>query len=304
MTTALAFPGQGGDWNDAARILDQHADDPLTQAAADVVGSRDWATLDQTDPLVSQPIVYASSVLSAHDVAARQPIDAAIGHSLGELAAFVHAGALDSLAGLDLARRRAELCSRAQAQRPGAMVAVMRVDLATVEWCRRRVLASRPGVLEIGTFNGTAQFVLSGDAALAGPCMAMLEDAGAVVRRLPIAGASHSPLLADVADEIEPLIAACEPRDPQVPVISTTAIRTIERGDEVATALARSLVLPVRWLDAVRAARDLGVTELVDVGPGQTLARLANHDPILPVVAARDTEVQARHGAPDEGATS
>lgn len=290
MTLALAFPGQGGDWKDAGRILDAHRDDPLVEAAAEVVGTHDWASLDQTEPLVSQPVVFSSSVLSARDVARRHDVGAVVGHSLGELAAFVHAGSLEPDAGLRLARRRAELSREAQDRRPGAMVAVMRVDLASVEWCRRRVLAEHAGVLEVGTFNGSAQFVLSGDAALADEAMARLDAEGAVVRRLPIATASHSPLLADVSDAMRQLVLALDPRDPEVPVVSSTAVRLVERGDQVADVLARSLVLPVRWLDALRTAEAAGITELVDVGPGQTLARLANHDPILPVAAARDGE--------------
>jgi len=294
VTLALAFPGQGGDWKDAGRILQEHADDPLVHAVAEVVGTDDWASLDQTEPLVSQPVVFTSSVLSARQVAQRHDVGAVVGHSLGELAAFVHAGAIAPDAGLRLARRRAELSREAQDRRPGAMVAVMRVDLATVEWCRRRVLAEQGGVLEVGTYNGSTQFVLSGDAALADEALARLEAEGAVVRKLPIATASHSPLLADVADAVLRLVSDLVPADPEVPVVSSTALRPIERGDEVAGVLARSLVLPVRWLDALRAAQDAGITELVDVGPGQTLSRLANHDPILPVAAARDGEPRAR----------
>jgi [acyl-carrier-protein] S-malonyltransferase len=56
--------------------------------------------------------------------------------------------------------------------------------------------------------------------------------------------------------------------------VSSTSARAVVDADDLVEVLVRSLVLPVRWPEAATALADLGVTEVIDGGPGDTLVRL------------------------------
>jgi [acyl-carrier-protein] S-malonyltransferase len=277
----LAFPGQGVDPTDLARVLGDHDGDPLVQRLAGLLGTDAWATLDLLDTRVAQPAVFVASLVQA----AATPIEVAavFGHSLGELSACAYAGAFSPSDGLDLVVRRAELGHAAHERRPGRMVVVMRLDAPAVEWVRRSVVARGAGVLELAVVNGPGQFVLSGDLEATAIALDLIAEAGGVGRPLAIGGGYHSPLLAEaVAPLTEAIEAIVGPGDLTVPFVSCTSQTIVRSAAELPVVLARSLVLPVRWVETVQAVRALGVTAAVDAGPSQTLANLAKFSPVIP----------------------
>lgn len=286
--TAVAFPGQGGDWAATVSVLGGQGAHPLVAALAERLGTDQWQDLDGLDTANAQPAVYVAGLVGP---AAWSKIDGtaefgvAVGHSLGEITAAAFAGAIEPLAGLDLVVARAQLGRAGQGYRPGAMAAVMRRNHADVDWLRRRVLASAPGVLEVGVTNSPMQQVLSGDADLVDRAVALANEEGAVARRLPIGGAYHSPLMAPAVDSFRRRAAAAVTAEPTMPLVCATAGRTVMTGDDLVEVLARSLVLPVDWPAAVAATVALGAGSIVDAGPGDTIARLGRHLRALPVIA-------------------
>ena len=282
---AVGFPGQGGDWRAAIEVLGARGNHPLVAALAERLGSDRWDELDGLDTRNSQPVVYTSGLVGP----APPPgagIVAGIGHSLGEITASAWAGAVAPTDGLDLVLARAALGHAAHEKRPGAMAAISRWRVEQVEWLRRGVLATRPGILEVAVLNSPEQVVLSGDADLVNEAVELANAQGAVARHLPIGGAYHSPLLvgelAAFRVQVERVITA----DPAVPIVSSTSARAITAAADLADVIVRSLVLPVRWEDAVRALAGLGVTTAVDAGPGDTLVRLGRFLSDVTFVAA------------------
>ncbi len=279
MAFVVGFPGQGIDHVDMARILREHATDPLVAELAATTGLDDFERIDLTDTLVAQPCIYTASVLAARSFAptpgdAPEAVVAVCGHSFGELAALAWAGAMSATAGLRLVRRRAEL-SRDLAARAGTMIVVMRLDAGEVEWVRRSAEAATGGVLEWAVTNGPGQFVLSGDTAAAKDALVRVDAAGGVGRALPIGGAFHSPLLAAAVPPYEAALQAEIAAAPAVPIVSCTVHRPMTDPAEIALALARALVLPVDWPATLAAAVALGARRGLDVGPGRTLHNLA-----------------------------
>lgn len=282
---AAACPGQGLDPRDVAAVLDADPGAPLVRALAARTGCTRWADADLRDTRLAQPAVVVATVLAAR--ACDLPWAAAVGHSLGELSAAVIAGAIDEADALELAIIRAQLGHEAQERRPGQMLVVMRLDEHQIEWLRRVAVAQSGGVLELAVVNGPRQVVLSGDLAATGAALALAAELGGVARALPIGGAYHTPLLHGAVEPFaEALRAVC--RRPVLPLVSSTQARVLLEVEDVVEALARSLVLPVRWERAVSATLAVGADGLVDVGPGQTLANLADHHPGLRTEAAID----------------
>lgn len=272
--TAIGFPGQGGDWGAAVELLGSHGDHPLVQALADRLGTDAWRDLDGLDTRNAQPVVYVTGLVGPAATADPGRYEAVIGHSLGEITAAAWAGAIDPLAGLDLVVTRAALGHQQHAARAGAMAVVMRWSAAKVEWLRRSVLAEHPGILEVAVVNSPEQVVLSGDQALVEVAVEQAIADGAVARFLPIGGAYHSPLMVGTLDRFRAEATAAVTAEPQVPLVSSTSARVVDGAEDLVDVLTRSLVLPVRWPDAAAALAALGITDVIDGGPGDTLVRL------------------------------
>lgn len=295
---AVAFPGQGVDPVAACAVLATHRDHPLVTHLTEVTDGRTtWSPADLADTRVAQPAVVAAGLLQA-EAAGLDPAGAAlaVGHSLGEITALAFAGVLRPTDALDLVAARAALGHAAHQARPGRMVASLKLDGATVEWVRRRAVAEVGGVLDVAVVNGPAQVVLSGDRATADRAGDLIAEAGGVPRRLGIGGAFHSSLLVGAVDAFRARVAALDRSAPIVSIVLSTAPVVVGPGpddggtDAVPDLLARALVMPVDWPAALRRVGDRGVASAIDVGPGRTLANVAEHTQILSFSALADAD--------------
>lgn len=279
---AVGFPGQGGDWRAAVRTLSNHADHPLVQELAEALGADAWSQLDPLDTRNSQPVVFVAALVAVEVAGIRAgDVAAVVGHSLGEVTACCFAGAITASGGLTLVRARAQLGHAQHAARPGAMAAVMRLPYDEVEWLRRSAMAEVGGVLDVAVINSSTQTVVSGDEAAVDALVERAEGMGGTARRLPIGGAFHSSLMVAA---VRPFAARAQTSviaAPAVPVVLSTKAAAVTRAEELPDALARSLMLPVRWPAAIAALRALGVARAFDAGPGEALTRLAKHEPAV-----------------------
>ncbi len=283
-SSAIAFPGQGGDWRAAIEVLAAHPDHPLVRALAHRFDDAPWDALDGLDTRVAQPVVYVAGLVGPGADLDPADVPLALGHSLGEITAAAWAGAIEPEAGLDLVVARGRLGHDGQERRPGAMAAINRWEAPQVEWLRRTVQADLGGVLDLGVVNSRTQLVLSGDTALVEEAVTRANDAGAVARRLPIGGAYHSSLMAPSADGFRTLVAAAVTAAPAVGVLSSTLQTVMDTVDSLVEGLTRSLVLSVDWPATVAAAAALGVERALEAGPGDTLSRLARFAPAVAIV--------------------
>jgi [acyl-carrier-protein] S-malonyltransferase len=70
-------------------------------------------------------------------------------------------------------------------------------------------------------------------------------------------------------------IAAADPRDTEVPVVSNVDALPHHEGKEWASLLSAQLSSPVRWKQCLQELEDLGVTDLAELGPGGVLSGMA-----------------------------
>ncbi|MEV5281430.1 SDR family NAD(P)-dependent oxidoreductase [Streptomyces sp. NPDC051993] len=198
--------------------------------------------------------------------------DMAGGHSYGELVALAAAGALTPDALLDLSAHRAESILDSLGDDPGAMAAVTAAP-ADVE----RVLAGAGlgGRVVAANRNGPRQTIVSGPTALVDEAMEHLRGAGHGVRRIPVACAFHSPLVADAGERFAPVLARHPVRAPEFPVwANRTAAVYPARPDGVRAELAAQIGSPVRFADQVEAMYAAGARIFVEAGPGTVLTGL------------------------------
>ncbi len=258
---ALLFPGQG---SHAAGMDEPHRGTPLFERGLDLLGSDPFEQID-AGTRTQQPALFLCCV-AAWDEAGRPEASAAAGHSLGEYAALVAAGALDFDDALRLVDTRAAAMAGAAALRPGGMVAMLGGDPTAVQ-----ALAERLNLV-VANDNAPGQIVLSGPLAEINEAAALARDeADARARVLDVGGAFHSRLMEPAADDLRAALAETPVAEPRFPVYSngTAAPFTDIRGD-----LAENLLRPVRWRETLLALRAAGIVRFVELGPGAVLTGL------------------------------
>jgi [acyl-carrier-protein] S-malonyltransferase len=262
--TALLFPGQGSQTADMRETVERHRPD-LLELALEEVGPDvfDRAT-DGTR--WAQPAIYCAALAGAAELDVQADVMA--GHSLGEITALVAAGAIGADDGLRLVAARGRLMQEAAEQTgDGGMTAVRARDEnrdAIAE------VAAEAGV-SIANDNAPDQLVLSGAVSALDTAEALLKERGVRGKRLPVAGAFHSPLMEPAVEPFRAAVESIEIGEPRVPVYSCV---TAEPFDDVRERLVQAITHPVRWLDVMRALDERGVTDFVETGPGKVLTNL------------------------------
>ncbi|QOV36225.1 acyltransferase domain-containing protein [Streptomyces ferrugineus] len=188
---------------------------------------------------------------------------AVIGHSMGEVAAAVCAGALDVSDGARVIAVRARLLS---GLRGGAMAVV---DLDDSEL--GRLEEDFPGV-HVAVHSSPRQKVVTGEEAAVGRLVRRLEKEGRAARSMRVVGAGHSPQVDALLPELADGLAGVTGRRPRLPVYST--VLDDPRGTSTFDAAhwVANLRRPVRLDRAVAAAAADGHTAFLEISPHPVLA--------------------------------
>jgi [acyl-carrier-protein] S-malonyltransferase len=125
--------------------------------------------------------------------------------------------------------------------------------------------------LSIANDNAPDQLVLSGAVAALEAAEELLRERKVRAKRLPVAGAFHSPLMEPAVAPFRELVEQVEVREPRVPVLSCVSAAPF---DNVQDQLVQALTSPVRWTGVLGALRELGATHYVETGPGRVLTNL------------------------------
>jgi [acyl-carrier-protein] S-malonyltransferase len=262
--TALLFPGQGSQAPDMREQVERHRPDLLELARAEVGDDLFERVADGTR--WAQPAIFCAALAGFDVLRDRVEPDFMAGHSLGEIAALAAADALTAEDALRLVAARGRLMQEAaERAADGGMVAVRARERPPVE-----ALARECG-LTIANDNAPDQLVLSGSDDDLAAAEERLREAGVRAKRLPVAGAFHSPLMEPAVEPFRTLVMETEVREPRVPVLSCV---TAAPFDDIRERLVQAITHPVRWLDVMRALEERGVTRFVETGPRRVLANL------------------------------
>ncbi|HYI37934.1 MAG TPA: ACP S-malonyltransferase [Thermoleophilaceae bacterium] len=254
--TAVLFPGQGSQ-QPGMREPTEAALPALVDLADELCGDDAFARADEGTRF-QQPALYCAALAAWESLRAEVEPVALAGHSLGEITALAAAGSLSHEDGLRLVAARGRLMQEAADVSDGGMMAV-RGSRAEVE---PRV---RESGVALANDNSPRQVVLAGASA----DLDALEDMRG--KRLPVAGAFHSPLMRPAVEGFRAELARAEFREPTVPVISCVSARPFEDPRQE---LAAALTSPVRWVDVLGTLHERGVRRFVETGPGSVLTGL------------------------------
>lgn len=280
---AFVFPGQGS--QSLGMLAELAAAHPVVRAAFDEASEGAavdlWALsqqgpeeqLNQTE--FTQPALLAAGVATwrAWEAAGGPRPGLLAGHSLGEYAALVAAGAISLADGARLVRERGRLMQLAVPAGTGAMAAVLGAEDAQVaDACRE---ASTDEVVVPANYNSPGQIVIGGHAAAVDRAMVVLSAQGVrKMVKLAVSVPSHTPLMRDAADRLGEVMAGMAWREPALPVVQNVDGAVHEGVAAIRDALVRQLYLPVRWTDCVQSLATRGATRVAECGPGKVLAGL------------------------------
>lgn len=238
----------------------------LLELAIELVGEDPFPRAeDGTD--FAQPAIFCAS-LAGWEALGRPEAAFMAGHSLGELAALVAAGALGERDGLELVVLRGRLMQEAgERAGDGGMLALLGRGAAE----HAGALADAHG-LAVANDNSPQQVVLSGARSTLPEAGAAAEELGLRAMELPVTGAFHSPMMEAAVPEFAAALERVEVREAEVTVLSAV---TAEPFDDVRRRLAEALVKPVRWRETMLELQRLGAERFVEVGPGRVLTGLA-----------------------------
>lgn len=289
MGIGVLFPGQGSQYVGMADPwLDHPEGRAQIEAASEALGwdvaeaARSPQKLERTE--VVQPAVLACdlaafAVLRAEGV----PVGAAAGHSLGEYAALIAAGAVPLQEGLATLATRAEAMAKASDQNPGGMTALIGISPEDArEICE---VAGRGDVLTVANENAPKQIVLSGSIPAVERAEVLARGRGGKSVRLPVAGAFHSPLMQPAVQPVREAISRIQFQAPAFAVVPNASGKPTTQPLVLRDLLARHLISPVLWSRSIEAMSRSGIEWFVEAGPGDVLGKLARR--IVPGATVR-----------------
>ncbi|MGB3627773.1 MAG: beta-ketoacyl synthase N-terminal-like domain-containing protein [Henriciella sp.] len=276
---AVAFPEARAAWDLAAghkktgkQNLHALAFPPSAFTPEEAIAQTDALTaMENTQPALAAATL---AVLAVLDKAGISP-DTAAGHSFGEIMALHAAGSFTAKDALTVANKRASLMAKAAASNEGAMLATQAAADAL-----EPILKDYPDVV-IANDNAPTQTVLSGPVDAIERLRVALEASGIKARRLPVASAFHSKI---VAGAVQPFRKSLEKVDFSKAAFPVFANATSKRYPPAYAKqrdlLATQIESAVRFREIIEAMAADGVTTFLEAGPGTVLTALVNQ--ILP----------------------
>ena len=308
------FPGQGAQYSGMALdFLSSNAVKSLFDTASEIFGKdvkellqSDVEVLKRTD--VSQPMITLANIAAAVYLGEQGYSPAACaGFSLGEYAALVSSGIIDTADCFRLIKARGEAMQKTadrlreesggDASAAPGMAAIVGLAPEQVEALIAQWGAEGLKDLYAANINSPKQLVVSGTAAALTEAEVRFKEAGAKrVIRLQVAGPFHSPLMADSVEAFAPVLEAASFRDPTIPMYSNVTGKLISSGAEAKKLALQQITSPVRWVEEqaaiAAAATAAGIEACLEVGPGKVLQGLwkDSDGSNIPVYAAGTVE--------------
>jgi acyl transferase domain-containing protein/acyl carrier protein len=272
---AFAFSGQGSQWPEMGRDLLAFAPfrDALAHCSEILFPLLGWspsleiaagtlaARIEHVDGI--QPAIYAIQVALGQTFRSLGLIpDAVAGHSMGEVAAAVTAGAITIEDGARITCVRARLLRRIAGR--GGMLALA-IGARELE----AVLAESTSFsgLSLAVDAGAGSSVVSGDLDALARLRRELEARAIEVRDVAVDVAAHSPQIDALSDELFAAIADIRPRPTSVRMFSSVIGAEVDAAALTPAYWVRNLRDHVQFASAAAQLLDAGHATIVELGP-------------------------------------
>ena len=281
---AFLFPGQNSQYAGmgrelaekfpAARRTFEEADEALGFFISKLCFEGPEEQLKLTE--FQQPAICTVSVAALRVLAERgiSPQWVA-GHSLGEYAANVAAGALSFTDAVRTVRSRGRFMQEAVPAGKGAMAAVLGMSSEETARACNDAAAETQKIVAAANFNSPQQTVISGETAAVERAAELCKERGAKrVVMLQVSAPFHCALMQPAQDRLAELLRGLSFAAPKLPVAVNVDAALVTDPDQLRDALIRQVTGAVRWVDSMRLLIALVPAAFVEVGPGKVLSGL------------------------------
>lgn len=283
MKFALVFPGQG---SQSLGMMAHYGDASIVRATFDeastALGRDLWQLAAEGPPealnqtVNTQPLMLTAGVATYRlwlGKGGKRPAVMA-GHSLGEYSALVAAGVISLRDAVPLVELRARAMQEAVAAGEGAMAAILGLDSAAViAACAE---SAQGQVVQAVNFNEPKQTVIAGHKAAVERAAEAVKAKGAKrAVMLPVSAPFHCSLMLPAAEKLRVRLAQMSFLIPQTPVLNNVDVTQLTDPEAIKEALVRQAASPVRWVETMQAMQKMGITHVIECGPGKVLSGLA-----------------------------
>ncbi|WP_055558253.1 type I polyketide synthase [Streptomyces sp. NBRC 110028] len=259
----LVFPGQGPQWPgmgaglldaspvfaarvaECERALSPYVDWSLTDVLRGAQGAAGMSRVDVVQPLLWAVMVSLAAVWAGHGVTPA----AVVGHSQGEIAAAVVAGALSLEDGAKVVALRSRALRRLAGGGAMASLGLGHERAGTL----LAGLGDRAAEVGLAAVNGPSSTVISGPPAQVADAVAACRETGGRARLIDVDYASHGPQVDDIAGDLTEVLAGIRPSASKVAFYSTVTGGRLDTGALDSGYWVTNLREPVRFADAIEA---------------------------------------------------
>lgn len=232
----------------------------------------------------TQPAILTTSVVyfrCLNDIVELKPLVAA-GHSIGEYAALVTAGAMPFDLAVKAVRERGLAMQSAVPLGVGGMCAVLNLEDSEIQtFCQWATKESGLGLIEAANFNTPGQVVISGVQATlewAQKNWSQYKGPGhdKKVRWIPlkVSAPFHCSLMKPAQERMKIVLDAIPFQMAQWPIIQNVTAQEVTDPQTLKQNLVTQVSGAVRWAESVRRATHLGITKGIELGHGQVIRGL------------------------------
>lgn len=183
------------------------------------------------------------------------------------------AGVFDLADAVRLVRFRAKAMQEAVPVGQGGMAAIIGLsDEVVAQVCQE---ASAQGVVEAVNFNSPGQVVIAGEKAAVEKACELAKAQGAKrALLLPVSAPFHSSLMKPASVALRAKLEETPMSAPEIDVVANVDVKVHKDKEAIIEALASQAAGAVQWVKTIQAFKEMGVTHIVECGPGRVLAGL------------------------------
>ena len=277
MNKVFLFPGQGSqyvgmgkmfyDKFDFAKKIYNEADEILGFRISDISFNDNDNKLNNTE--YTQPAIFIYSIILDKFLKEKgyRPI-AVAGHSLGEYSALVSSNIISYQDGLRIIKERAAKMAKIGEIEPGAMVAVINVDINKL----KIILEDYNNDVVIANYNTFDQIILSGKKQSIKKFID--ESKKNNIRRvipLNVSGAFHSPFMKNARIYLDKFIKSTKFDMTKIPIYQNVNPYKNFDSKKIKSNLLNQLDNPVEWSNIITNMKNDGFNQYIEVGPKNIL---------------------------------
>ena len=293
MSLAIIFNGQGAHYSKMGQdfVAAFPTAEKVYEKAETETGYpiRKWISEDidlLKETQYAQVAIATTSLAIYNSIKSQLPaIQFMAGLSLGEYSSLIASGQLSFADGMRLIQRRGQMmsvhCKRLRESSDIAMDAVMKMPLDELKNVLTLVNSSEEKIF-LANINSSTQVTIAGTTQALAEFKAIAKERGYKrMMSLKVEGPFHTPFMAPVCEPFGKALEEVSFHEGLVPVISNTTVEP-HATEGVRELLKRHLVEPVRWQETIDYLVENGVTKIIQIGPGKTLANLLKREKNAP----------------------